>query len=71
LKGAQDFFNRLEGLPYGYHNFLYSWIDTERDNFPEPLDLDFVISAFSLMEHFFPAVIRNFLIESFEKRLGV
>jgi len=49
---------------------LYSWIDTEKDNFPEPLDLDFVISAFSLLEHFFPAVVRMFLVESFEMRLG-
>lgn len=25
---AREFFWRTEGLPYGYHNFLYSWIDT-------------------------------------------
>lgn len=27
---AKAFFNRTEGLPYGFHNFLYGWIDTER-----------------------------------------
>ena len=25
---AIDFFFKTEGLPYGYHNFLYGWIDT-------------------------------------------
>jgi hypothetical protein len=25
---AQEFFFKTEGLPYGYHSFLYLWIDT-------------------------------------------
>lgn len=29
------------------------------------------MSAFSLMEHFLPAPVRIFLLESFEKRLNV
>jgi len=27
-KAAQDFFFETEGVPYGYHNFLFGWIDT-------------------------------------------
>ena len=27
---AQNFFFRTEGLPYGFHNFLYGWIDSEQ-----------------------------------------
>lgn len=27
-KKAVEFFYETEGLPYGYHNFLYSWVDT-------------------------------------------
>jgi len=33
-KAAQDFFFATEGLPYGYHNFLFGWIDTVEDNLP-------------------------------------
>ena len=25
---AKEFFFRTEGLPYGFHNFLYGWIDS-------------------------------------------
>ena len=28
------FENEVEGLPYGYHNFIYTWIDTPYNNFP-------------------------------------
>jgi hypothetical protein len=31
---ANEFFFTVQGLPYGYHNFLFGWIDTPRDNFP-------------------------------------
>jgi hypothetical protein len=25
---ARAWFEQAEGLPYGYHNFLYGWVDT-------------------------------------------
>jgi hypothetical protein len=31
---ALAFFNKIEGMPYGYHNFFFGWIDTPEDNFP-------------------------------------
>jgi len=27
-KAANEWFYETEGLPYGYHNFLYGWMDT-------------------------------------------
>jgi len=33
-KAAQDFFFQTDGLPYGYHNFLFGWIDTPAKNWP-------------------------------------
>jgi len=33
-KAANDFFFQTEGLPYGFHNFLYGWVDTANDNWP-------------------------------------
>jgi|Transcript_37401 hypothetical protein len=29
-----DWFKTVEGMPYGFHNFLFGWIDTPNDNFP-------------------------------------
>jgi hypothetical protein len=34
LTAAQNLFYELEGTPYGYHNFLFGWIDTFTGNFP-------------------------------------
>jgi len=31
---ALEFFNTVEGLNYGYHNFLFGWVDTPNSNFP-------------------------------------
>ena len=30
---ALKWFESVEGMPYGYHNFLFSWIDTEDENY--------------------------------------
>lgn len=35
---AMEFYNSVEGLPYGFHNLFTGWIDTEIDNYPPPLD---------------------------------
>lgn len=34
VAAAQAFFYKNEGLPYGYHNFLYGWLDTYKSNLP-------------------------------------
>ena len=47
---AQEFFFKTEGLPYGYHNFLYAWIDTPEDNYPLLLPQDLVTVVFSMLE---------------------
>lgn len=33
----------MVGKPYGYHNMIFSWIDTIGDNYPPPLDANLVI----------------------------
>jgi len=40
-KLAQDFFFASEGHPYGYHNFLFGWVDTAEDNWPPLLPAQF------------------------------
>jgi hypothetical protein len=49
-KKANEFFFQTEGLPYGYHNFLYSWVDTPEMNWPKILPKDLVPVVFSMIE---------------------
>jgi len=39
---AWEYARRMNGLPYGYHNMIFSWIDTPTDNYPPPLDSNLV-----------------------------
>jgi len=47
---AIEWFNKVQGLPYGYHNFLYGWIDTPDDNWPLILPKNLVPIGFSIFE---------------------
>ena len=69
-KAAQDWFLGVEGLPYGYHNFLYGWIDTPHRNWPPLLADEFAPVAFSIVEKLSPSTAHNFFTEALEKRLG-
>jgi hypothetical protein len=67
---AVAFFNETAGLPYGYHNFLYGWIDTPRDNLPPLLPNEFVPILFSIVEMVAPKTAQNFFTEALNMRLG-
>jgi hypothetical protein len=67
---AYEWFRTVEFLPYGYHNFLFSWIDTKDANFPPVLDPDFATVAFTILEKVAPGVVSMFVGEAFNKRLG-
>ena len=60
-----------EGLPYGYHNFLYGWIDTPLDNWPPLLPSYGVPIVFSILEKILPTTAFTFFTEALNKRLGV
>ena len=31
---AYEWFKTVEGLPFGYHNFLFGWVDTPDKSYP-------------------------------------
>lgn len=39
---AWEYARSMAGKPYGYHNMIFSWIDTVTDNYPPPLDAHLV-----------------------------
>jgi hypothetical protein len=67
---AQEFFFKTQGLPYGYHNFLFGWIDTPLENWPPLLPGGFMPILFSVLEDFIPSTVDIFYAQALNKRLG-
>ena len=40
---AWEYALSMKGKPYGYHNLIFSWIDTLDGNYPPPLDAHLVL----------------------------
>ena len=67
---AVEYFKSVEGLPYGYHNFLFASIDTP-DGYTTPmLPRSIFPIIFSILERFEPDLTFNFYTEALNKRLG-
>jgi hypothetical protein len=67
---ALEWFETVEGMPYGYHNFLFSWIDTEDENYPPTLPKEFIPVAFEMFGELLPGVIETFFLQSMNHRLN-
>ena len=64
------FENEIEGLPYGYHNFIFTWIDTTSKNFPFVTSHEFVELVFSLVSKIYPKASDLIITEALNLRLG-
>ena len=67
---AIEWFKGRQGLPYGYHNFLYSWIDTPEQNWPMILPKDLVPVAFAIIERFDKNLTDTFFTQSLNFKLN-
>ncbi len=67
---AWEWFRQTEGMPYGYRNFLFGWIDTVKDNYPSVLDIEFVYLVFRLLESVDKAASDQLLKEALNWRVG-
>jgi len=67
---AIEWFKTVEGLPYGYHNFLFGWVDTPDKSYPPILDADLLPVVFSILEKFVPSVVDIFLNQALNQRLN-
>lgn len=68
---AVAYFKAKEGLPYGYHNFLFGWIDTANGDWPPLLPPNFAPPLFAIVEKLAPKTAFNFMIEGLNKRMGI
>ncbi|KAK9209662.1 hypothetical protein WN944_002029 [Citrus x changshan-huyou] len=67
---AWEYALSMDGKPYGYHNMIFSWIDTRSGNYPPPLDAHLVASGMTMWNHIQPAYAANMWNEALNKRLG-
>ncbi len=51
---AWKFIDKMKGVPYGFHNFLFGYIDTPDKNLPSFTDLYFLNFALSLADSIIP-----------------
>ena len=58
-------------MPYGFHNFIYGWIDTAEDNWPPLLPKQIVPVGFELYSHINPTEADIMFTQGLNKRLGV
>ncbi|CAK9317701.1 unnamed protein product [Citrullus colocynthis] len=67
---AWEYVRTMVGKPYGYHNLIFSWIDTTHGNFPSPLDAHMVGSAMTIWNQMQPTFAGKLWNEALNKRLG-
>lgn len=63
-------FEELEGLPYGYHTFLFGWIDTPENNWPPLMPPKFVPIVFSILSNIIPSTTDIFIEQALNVRLN-
>ncbi|CAO1946253.1 unnamed protein product [Urochloa humidicola] len=66
---AWNYAKSMNGKPYGYHNMIFSWIDTISDNYPPPLDAHVVASVMTVWTKLQPEYASNLWKEALNKRL--
>ncbi|KAK6934434.1 hypothetical protein RJ641_034589, partial [Dillenia turbinata] len=67
---AWEYALSVNGKPFGYHNMIFSWIDTLVENYPPPLDANMVASAMTMWNQIQPEYSANLWNEALNKRLG-
>ncbi|KAJ7524596.1 hypothetical protein O6H91_17G037100 [Diphasiastrum complanatum] len=67
---ALAYARQMTGKSYGYHNMIFSWIDTSTGNYPPPLDANLVASVITVWTRLQPAYASNMWNEALNKRLG-
>jgi len=70
VTAALKWFQSVEGLPYGYHNFFFGWIDTTKDNYPPPLTAELLLYVIILLQYVDYDVCNRMALLGMNKRLG-
>ena len=66
---AINWFKSKEGLNYGYHNFLFGWLDT-RKNLPSFMDFEIFLPMFAIWNKVNNASFDKMLCQALNHRMG-
>jgi hypothetical protein len=69
-KALEWYHNEVEGLNYGYHNFISTWIDTPDKNFPFITTSEIAEFIFSIVSKVYPPASDLIMTENVNIRLG-
>ena len=67
---AIEYIGSMLGVPYGWHSFMYGWLDTPYANIAPPMDMEQLVLAFYVMEQTDYNKSRVLLSNGLNKRLG-
>jgi hypothetical protein len=68
---AYQWYKSVEGLNYGFHNFVFTWLDTERDNWPNWVDSETLFFAIGLFDRVARKYADVMFGEGLNLRLGI
>jgi hypothetical protein len=75
-KRAYDWFKTVEGMPYGFHNFFFGWLDvfgspdSSNTNFPPPLEESVAVAFLPVVAEVVPDLISKYLGQGLNLRLN-
>ena len=73
-QAAVNFVNTVLGMPYGWHNFIFTFLDVVDGNLPRPITPDLFEVVFGLAERSIPfdskGSVYNMLIQGLNQRLA-
>lgn len=67
---AWEWFDHVVGLDYGFHNFLFVWLDAPTKNLPYFIDFDFLTVLIDIYSLIRPQDIKLIFLEALNMRLG-
>ena len=70
VNAAFDWFKTVNNTPYGYHNFIFGWIDTAHSSYPPILAVDLIAPVFAMIEYISPSAAQKVFTLALNKRLG-
>lgn len=70
VEAARAFFFQHEGLPYGYHNFLFGWLDTPYSNLPPLMPNEWMPIVLAQYEKVNPMEVYKIYTAALNMRMG-
>ena len=65
-----EYFLKIQGMPYGYHNLLFGWLDTYQNNLPNRLSGNLLTNIVTYLERHNITITNRVFREALNHRIG-